>query len=176
MRSLGILVFLLFWSGASYATTTSCSTSSFAFTAPTARSGEGKVEKKGCVLRFLTFLGKGEKLEVNVCRAGIEILEYPSILEPNPQILPAGSVNCPLPLFGADFSTHANSATEFEAAKARIRTILQEVKRRYLPPGKPSTSRAQKEAEANFACLEGTLKSYLDECEAQTWDENVKNR
>lgn len=132
------------------------------------------MEKKGCILRFLTFLGKGEKIEVNVCQGETVIQAYADIVAPEPKTLPAGSANCPLPLFGADFSVHGNNADEFVAAKARIMWILKDVKRRYVPPGTGQKGAHYQVAAAQFACLESILTAYLEECTSLDFENSEK--
>lgn len=175
MKDFGISVFLLFWSGASYGAPPPCSHENFVFTAPVVKSGEGKIEKQGCVLKFLTFLGQGEKLEVDVCNPEITITQYSTITESQGKNLHPGSDHCPLPLFGIDFNATEDGTEKFLSANARIQVILKDFKYHYKKAGKNAPSSALKATEAKLSCVETMLKTYLEECEAISIQKSQKS-
>ncbi|MGZ3711229.1 MAG: hypothetical protein ACXWQO_12460 [Bdellovibrionota bacterium] len=130
-----------------------------------------KLAKSGCTLRFLTIGGKGEKLEINLCDANIHVDQFAAIDATEHTSQYAGSAGCPAPMFGADFNERAEDLHKYDAAKGRLKEILEMVNKSYgknavkfdLNNLKPSDLNS---SEGKTACANYMVKQYLDNCTA----------
>lgn len=130
-----------------------------------------KVAKAGCVMRFVTMGGKGEKLEINLCDANIHVDQFPAIDATEHSTYYAGSAGCPAPMFGADFNERAEDLQKYDAAKARVMNILGTVNKTYgKNADKINLDKIQltdlNSSEAKTACTNYLVKQYLDQCTA----------
>lgn len=128
-----------------------------------------KLTKSGCVMRFLTMGGKGEKLEVNLCDANIHVDQYSAIDATDHSTYYAGSAGCPAPMFGADFNERADDLQKYDQAKARVMSILANVNKTYGKNlEKIDLSTIKKSdlgtSEAKTACANYLIKQYLEKC------------
>jgi len=128
-----------------------------------------KISQNQCELKFVSFRGKGTKIELNLCSPEIAINTYPSIDSNAPTAISGGSYACPQnALFGADFSQKEGDLESFDKEKKHIQTLIQYALKFYgKETALPTTS-------GKLLCVKRLVENYLENCQILTSPESTE--